>query len=66
MTAMFRNDGKGALSGHDSSTLDVVGVTSYPMFAQKQSSGVTEKYFEPLTHQLTDGTPVSNPHLNST
>ena len=48
-----------ALTQHDLTTLDVVGVTSYPMFATKDASGVDEKYLEPLTHKLPAGMPVA-------
>jgi hypothetical protein len=48
-----------ALTEHDLSTLDIVGVTNYPMFSTKQSSGVAANYLEPLTQRLPAGVPIA-------
>ena len=48
-----------ALTEHDLSKVDIIGLTSYPMFASKQSSGVTDTYLEPLTTRLPPGTPIA-------
>ena len=48
-----------ALTEHDLSKVDIIGLTSYPMFASKQSSDVTATYLEPLTMRLPPGTPIA-------
>lgn len=48
-----------ALTDHDLSKLDIIGLTSYPMFALKQSSSMTDRYLEPLAQRLPAGVPIA-------
>ena len=55
----FKTPAWQALTDHDLNKLDIIGLTSYPMFALKQSSSMTDRYLEPLAQRLPAGVPIA-------